>query len=85
MNAKETEMFITTLDNPFNPFTQFTEWNMYDLEHRYFTCSYIDRIVELRTKSKTSLSASEEEFNEAMKTIVELNPLIYKLVFNKTI
>ena len=84
MNNEETEMFITTLDNPFDPFNQFDEWNLFDIEHQYFTCSYIDRIVEANTKSKSSLSATEKEFDAAMQTIVELNPLLYKLVYNKT-
>ncbi len=36
---------LTTSDNPYNPFTQWDEWNVFDMEKGYNTCSYLARIA----------------------------------------
>lgn len=46
---------LTTIDNPYDPFEQFEQWFMYDNDHDYGCCAYLDRIA------KTSPQLSEEE------------------------
>lgn len=38
------QVWLTTLDNPYNPFTQFDEWDNCDQSHGYDTCALIDRV-----------------------------------------
>ena len=38
-------VFITTIDNPFDPFEQFEDWNRFDEDHGYFTLSYLERVA----------------------------------------
>ena len=73
------QSMITTTDNPYNPFTQFDDWNAYDMQQGYHTCSYLARIA------MTSDELSEEEENTAIESaideIVALNVLgIYRKV-----
>ena len=37
------DVLLTTIDNPFNPFDDFDNWNRFDEDHGYFTCSYLAR------------------------------------------
>lgn len=72
-------VMITTVDNPYNPFTQFEEWETFDEEHGYFTCSYLARIA----KVSDNLSDTDEALaiERAIDEIVKLNILgIYKKV-----
>lgn len=36
---------LTTIDNPYDPFTQFDEWNAFDQQKGYHTCSYLARVT----------------------------------------
>lgn len=38
---------ITTVDNPIDPREDFFKWNAWDIEHGYFTCSYLARVAAL--------------------------------------
>lgn len=80
MEVTREEIFITTNDNPFNPFDQFDDWFRFDCDKKYFTCSYIDRVVQSFDEKRPSTKASEEDFDRAMKEIVEYNPYLYKVV-----
>lgn len=76
---KDTEVLLTTIDNPYNPFTQWNEWLAYDTLKGYNTCAYLARIVS------SSLELSEEDqqiaFNDAVNEIIRLNVLgIYRKV-----
>lgn len=66
------ELFVTTLDNPFDPFTQLDAWTAFDEEHDYYTWLLLARFV------KTSNELSEEDRNraidDAIETLVRLNP-----------
>ena len=63
--------FVTTLDNPFDYWTQFDEWNAFDMEKGYNTCSYISRIAN--TSSEMSEKDYEDEVNHAVDEILRLN------------
>lgn len=38
-------VWVTTIDNPFNPFTQYESWYQFDLSKNYNTQNYLARIV----------------------------------------
>lgn len=65
------QLMISTLDNPFNPHTQFDDWNSYDIQNGYNTCSYLDRIANVSNE----LSDQEQiaAINRAVEEIFRLN------------
>ncbi len=76
---EQSEVFITTIDNPYNYFTQFKEWLDYDRLMGYFTLEYLARI----TKLADDLSDEEEqlEIESAIDKIIEWNGKFYKKVY----
>ena len=73
------DVMLTTVDNPFDPFTQFDEWNSYDEQKGYYTCSYLARFAY--TSSDLSNTDQSIAVNEAIDEIVKSNPLgIYRKV-----
>jgi len=73
-------VMLTTKDNPFDPFTQFDEWNAFDEQKGYFTCSYLAKFAY----TSTELSDKDQELavEFAMDEIIKHNPLgIYKKVY----
>ena len=58
-------VFLSTLDNPYNFFTQFDEWNAFDTEKGYNTCSYLARITN------TSTELSEKDYERAVEDAVD--------------
>ena len=49
------EVMLTTFDNPYDPFSQFDDWFLFDVEKGYNSCAYLARIA------KTSESLTDEE------------------------
>ena len=39
------EAMLTTIDNPYDPFTQYDDWYAYDMRMKYYTPSFLARIV----------------------------------------
>ena len=73
------ECMITTVDNPYDPFEQFVQWDLYDKEKGYNTCSYLGRIVHLT--DEMTQKEENEEVERAIDEIIMYNPLnIYKKV-----
>lgn len=72
-------VWVTTLDNPFDPFDDFDNWYRFDEDHGYHTCAYVARLAE--TSHGLSDQEYEDRVNEAVNEIVEYNVLgIYKKV-----
>jgi len=77
--VSDSDVMLTTYDNPYNPFTQFVEWNAYDILLGHHTTELLGRIA---------LTAQElpEQYNnyvivEAMREIVREDVLgIYRLI-----
>lgn len=40
-----TAAMLTTIDNPYDPFTQYEEWDAYDQQMGYYSCSYLARVA----------------------------------------
>lgn len=67
MYDKERSVMLTTIDNPYNPFKDFDKWFLYDVEHGYNSCQYLDRIA------KTSDNLTDyENFLEIERAIDEI-------------
>lgn len=75
----ESNVMITTFDNPYNPFTNFNEWFMFDVEKGYYTCNYLARIVNIT--DDMNMKEEEAEIERAIDEIILYNPLnIYKKI-----
>lgn len=46
IEIEDSDIMLTTVDNPFNPFTRFREWLAYDMNMGYNTPSYLARVCK---------------------------------------
>ena len=79
----ETEIMLTTFDNPFDPFDEFVPWFLFDVEKGYNTCSRLARIAH----SFEGMSTIEDkrETERAIDEIIKYDFLnIYKKVTRDT-
>jgi len=80
--TNDTDMMLTTLDNPFDPFTQYDDWNRFDCDNGYYTMNYIARIAV--TTDELSEAIYNAAINHAIDEICEINVTgNYKKVFRK--
>ena len=78
----DTEVMLTTFDNPYDPFDEFIPWFMYDIEKGYYTCSRLARIA--RSSEEFSVEEDKEETERAIDEIIEHDFLnIYKKVIRE--
>lgn len=63
------ELFITTIDNPFNPATESHLWEQFDRDHGYNSYAYACRF--LFTSDELSKSEQIEAFNNAVRDAVD--------------
>lgn len=74
-----TEVFLTTIDNPYDFFDDFDRWYAYDTTHGYNTCSLIDRLAN--TSTEDSRETYNKEIERAVDKIVKWNiPGVYKKI-----
>lgn len=79
---ENSEVMLTTVDNPYDPFEQFTSWFLFDVEKGYNTCSYLARIV--KTSDEMTQKEVDEEVERAIDEIIQYDFLdIYKKVRRK--
>lgn len=75
----ETEVMLTTFDNPFDPFDDFDQWYSYDKRMDYNTCEKIARIA--RSSPEFSTIEEKRETERAIDEIINYDFLnIYKKV-----
>lgn len=75
----ETEIMLTTFDNPFDPFDEFVPWFLFDVEKGYNTCSKIARIAH--PSEGFSTIEDKRETERAIDEIINYDFLnIYKKV-----
>lgn len=65
------EVFLTTIDNPFDPFKNFDEWYAFDEQKGYHTCEYLSRVAHL--SEGLSVFENDLEYERAIDEIVKLN------------
>ena len=79
----DTEVMLTTFDNPYDPFDEFVPWFLYDIEKGYYTCSRLARIA--RSSEDFSVAEDKEETERAIDEIINHDFLnIYKKVSRAT-
>lgn len=75
----ETEVMLTTFDNPYDPFDEFVPWFLFDIEKGYYTCSLLARIA--KTSEEFSTVEDKRETERAIDAIIDNDFLnIYKKV-----
>ena len=74
------DVFITTIDNPYDDFKQFDQWLNFDHQKGYFTTEYVARLARLAP----DLSEEEEriEMESVFDKMIEWNGKFYKKVYN---
>lgn len=79
----ETEVMLTTFDNPFDPFDDFDQWYSFDKQMGYNTCEKIARIA--RSSEGFSTIEDKAETERAIDEIIYYDFLnIYKKLVRKT-
>ena len=66
-----TDVMLTTVDNPWNPFTHFNEWNEYDQASGWHTLALLGRVVV--TSDEMSESDQDVAVFDAMQEIIREN------------
>ena len=75
----DTEIMLTTFDNPYDPFDDFVSWFLFDVEKGYYTCSKLARIARFSEDFSTIEDKMETE--RAIDEIINYDFLnIYKKV-----
>lgn len=63
---------LSTFDNPFNPFENFEDWNRFDVEKGYYSCSRLARIAKY-SDEMTDVE-SEAENKRAIDEFIMYDP-----------
>lgn len=80
----DTEVMLTTFDNPYDPFDDFVQWFMFDIEKGYYTCSRLARIAKF--SEEFSVEEDKQETERAIDEIIDNDFLnIYKKVFRNNV
>lgn len=67
-------LWLTTIDNPFNPYDQWDEWYAYDTSHGYNTCGLIARFIN--TNPEMTRNKYDLELERTLNKILDhLDPL----------
>lgn len=66
------ELWLTTIDNPFNPFTDFDRWYEYDESHGYHSLQILGRICNV--SHNLNDNDYNEEANSAIIDFIQSNP-----------
>ena len=73
----DTEVMLTTFDNPYDPFDDFLSWWLFDIEMGYNTCGLLGRIA--RYSEDFSVTEEKEDMERAIDEIINHDFLnIYK-------
>lgn len=76
----DTEVMLTTFDNPYDPFEEFASWWLYDIEHGYNTCALLGRLTGYT--EELSVVEEDEDRVRAIDAIIDNDFLnIYKKKF----
>ena len=74
------EVFMTTIDNPFDYFNDFDNWYRWDEEHGYHTCSRLARVAF--PSQALSVNENTIEMERAIDEFIKNEPTkLYKKVY----
>lgn len=73
MNNLDTDndIWLTTMDNPYNPFTHWDDWFAFDTQAGHNTCSYVARVVD--TSSELPDQQRSNDIDRAIEEILHYN------------
>lgn len=81
---EETDILLTTKDNPYNPFTEYDDWKYFDEKTKHYnTEAYIAREVGMLDPDISDKQLAHERmtaFNEIIKLNDEIGFDIYVLI-----
>ena len=70
MMVTDMEVWLTTIDNPYDPFTQFDEWKQFDEDEKgYNSLAYLARI------SQATIDMPEKQYNQEVESAI--NEIVY--------
>lgn len=70
MMVTDMEVWLTTIDNPYDPFTQFDEWKHFDEDEKgYNSLAYLARI------SQATIDMPEKQYNQEVESAI--NEIVY--------
>lgn len=88
--ANESDVMLTTYNNPYDPFTNWDEWYTFDIKNGTDCCGYLSRIASEILSNDSKLNNTNEAFiddesmdeiiDQAMDKIVKIDSLTYLLV-----
>ena len=78
----ESDVMLTTYDNPFNPFNEFDRWWKQDLLLGHDCCGLLAKVAMVNDVASDQVN--EEEILRAIDEIVSAEPMIYKKVYRET-
>ena len=64
--VEDNQVWLTSVDNPFDPFTDFDNWYRYDTEKGYYTAGLIARFTDA-----DSFDLSDKDYAEEIEKAVE--------------
>ena len=64
----DTEVMLTTFDNPYDPFDDFVKWFLFDIEKGYNTCDYLGRVTNL--EDDMTQRERDQEIERAIDEII---------------
>lgn len=67
----DSDVLITTVDNPFDPFNDFDNWYRFDVDHGYYTWSKVCRLADY--KDSNSEQENDRAFEAAIDRLVEID------------
>lgn len=79
----ETEVMLTTFDNPYNPFDDFDQWYSFDKQMHYDTCEKIARIA--RSFEDFSTIEEKKDTERAIDEIIDNDFLNIYVKLTRTI
>ena len=80
VNNELKDIWITTVDNPFDPFTQWDRWLNFDEQNNYKTCERVARLAHCNFENLTS-KENNELIDQAIIDLCEFyGDKVYRIV-----
>lgn len=80
MRDKTKEIWLTTVDNPFDPFTQWDRWLNFDEQNNYRTCGRIAAIAHCNSENLSPYE-NKELVNNAINFLYNFyGDKVYRIV-----